>query len=102
MPQPLSVCVNRTFKKEYSQRQSYKAGETIAFDVNIGSSYVDPATCMLIFKVEFTCADDGGDPLNRVSFGSGTAANLISEIRLLSKNGCEVDRTQSADVIAKS
>ena len=72
MPQPLSVCVNRTFKKEYSQRQSYKAGETIAFDVNSGSSYVDPASCMLIFKVEFTCADDGGDAANRVSFGSGT------------------------------
>ena len=101
MPQPLSVCVNRTFKKEYAQRQSYKTGETIAFDINSGSSYVDPASCMLILNVEFSCATDGGDADNTVTFGSGTAANLISEIRLLTKNGCEVDRTQSADVIAK-
>ena len=41
MPQPLSVCVNRTFKKEYAQRQEYTMGSTIAFDVNSGSSYVN-------------------------------------------------------------
>ena len=101
MPQPLSVCVNRTFKKEYAQRQEYTAGSTIAFDVNSGSSYVDPASCMLILKVIFVCETNGANDANEVSFGTGTAANLISEIRLLSKNGCEVDRTQSADVIAK-
>ena len=101
MPQPLSTCVNRTFKKQYSQRQSYSQTDTIVFDVNSGSSYVDPASCMLTFGIELAFATNGVDGDNRVSFGSGSACNLIQEIRILSKNGCEVDRTQSAGVLAK-
>jgi hypothetical protein len=100
MPQPLSVCVNRTFKKEYAQRQQYGAGDTMVFDVNSGSSYVDPSSCMLSFKVTAAAKEDGAST-DRWSFATGLATNLIKEIRILSKNGCEVDRTQNANVLAK-
>lgn len=101
MPQPLSVCVNRTFKKEYAQRQSYKPGETIVFDINSGSSYIDPSSCMLSFDIRVDAAVNRGDADNRYDFGTGAATNIIREIRLLSKNGCEVDRTQSSNVLSK-
>ena len=96
MPQPLSVCLNKTFKKEYAQRQSYSESDTIVFDINSGSSYIDPTTCMLSFKLNVT-----GEGEKTFNFGSGMASNLIREIRILSKNGCEVDRTQNAHVLAK-
>ena len=101
MPQPLSVCVNRTFKKEYAQRQSYKPGETIVFDINSGSSYIDPSSCMLSFDLRVDAAVNRGDDGNHYDFGTGAATNIIREIRLLSKNGCEVDRTQSSNVLSK-
>jgi hypothetical protein len=53
---------------------------------------------MLSFKVAFTHDGEAGET---VGWGSGSACNLIQEIRILSKNGCEVDRTQSAHVLAK-
>ena len=99
MPQPLSVCINRTFKKEYSQRQTYSETDTIVFDINSGSSYIDPKTCMLSFSL-FVSAT-GVDPGDKYTFGTGLASNLIKEIRILSKNGCEIDRTQNANALAK-
>ena len=101
MPQPLSVCVNRTFKKEYAQRQSYRPGETIVFDINSGSSYIDPSSCMLSFDLRVDATANRGDAANRYDFGTGAATNIIREIRLLSKNGCEIDRTQSSNVLSK-
>ena len=97
LPQPLSNTVNRTFKREYAQRQAYSDGNTIVFDINTGSAYVDPCSCMLTFDFDFVPTGD----TTQVTFGTGSAANLISEIRILSKNGCEVDRTQEANVLAK-
>lgn len=99
MPQELSTTVNKTLKKQYAQRQSYSAGQTVIFDFNTGSDYVDPSNCMLRF--DFTLTADGGDPLTGANFGSNSAAALIQEIRILSKNGCEVDRIQSANVLSK-
>ena len=99
MPQPLSVAVNRTFKKEYAQRQSYGATDTIVFDINSGSSYVDPELCMLSFELYVQAID--GDDVDVWDFGSGLASNLIKEIRILSKNGCETDRTQNANALSK-
>jgi hypothetical protein len=96
-PQPLSSSVNRTFKREYAQRQSYTDGDTIVFDINTGSSYIDPATCMLSFDIDVAVTGD----TTGVTFGTGSAANIIQEIRILSKNGCEVDRTQEANVLGK-
>ena len=74
MPQPLSVCNHRTFKKEYAQRQSYFQGDTMVFDINSGSSYIDPSSCMLSFKVTVAAAD-GGAATDKWNFGSGLSTN---------------------------
>lgn len=103
MPQSLSTSVNRTFKKEFAHKQTYLQGQTIVFDLNTGSDYIDPTSCMLSFDLEVVA--NTGTPAAGDSYtfgvGSGTAANLISEIRILSKNGTEVDRTQHANVLSK-
>jgi hypothetical protein len=101
MPQPLSVAVNRTFKRQYSQRQDYAPGQTMVFDINSGSDYIDPSSCNLNFDVTFktTTTPTAGDV---IGFGTGAgAASLIEEIRIISKNGTEIDRTQNANVLAK-
>lgn len=85
MPAPLSTSLVRTYKKQYSQRQSYGPSETIVFDLNV-SGQVDPACSYLTFAM------NSDQPF---SFGKGTAGNIIREIRIQSKNGVELDRIQN-------
>ena len=100
IPQPLSTAVARTFKREYSQRQTYQVGAPIIFDWNTGTSYVEPQSALLSFELELT----NNDAANRTyTWGSGLGGcSLIEEIRIISKNGVEIDRTQSANVLAKT
>lgn len=55
---------------------------------------------MLAFKIRLEAATNpAGD--ETITFGSSNVSSIIQEIRILSKNGCEVDRTQSANILAK-
>jgi hypothetical protein len=100
MPQTLSTTVNRTFRREYAQRSSYSEGNTVVFDWNTGTAYVDPANAMLTFSVAISTT--GPDAAEAFSFGSGAGAcSLIEEIRIISKNGTEIDRIQNANILAK-
>lgn len=85
MPKPLSTSLVRTFKKQYSQRQTYGPAETIVFDLNV-SGQVDPEVSYLTFKLS---SDQG------FAFGDGSVGNIIREIRIQSKNGVELDRIQN-------
>jgi len=85
MPKPLSTSLNRTYKKQYAQRQTYSNGETIVFDLNV-SGQVDPQVSYLTFKLS---SDQD------FSFGDGSVGNIIREIRIQSKNGVELDRIQN-------
>jgi hypothetical protein len=100
MPQELSTTVKRSFVKEYSQSQTYAPQSTVVFDINTGSGYIDPANAMLSFDlaVVATATPNAGDTY---TFGTGSACNLINEVRILSKNGTEVLRTQNANVLSK-
>jgi hypothetical protein len=84
MPAPLSVSVLTTNKKQYSSRNEYKPGQTVVFDLNCNSA-VD---CEKSF-IKYTINCDAG---LSVSFGSGSALNVIREVRIMSKNGSELDR----------
>lgn len=102
MPQSLSTTVDRTFKREYAQRSSYNSGDTIVFDWNTGTSYIDPNNAILTFKIAPTYSGTAPDGTEVVSFGSALGATaVIEEIRLISKNGTEIDRIQSANLLAK-
>lgn len=100
MPQELSTTVSRTFIKEFSQSQTYSPLSTIVFDINTGSGYIDPSNAMLSFDlaVEASVTPNAGDTYD---FGSSSACNLINEIRILSKNGTEILRTQNSNVLSK-
>jgi hypothetical protein len=95
LPQALSTSVNRTHKREFSERQSYSGGQTLVFTWNTGTDYVDPQLACLSFTFSFAGA-------TTANFGTGLGAcSLFEEIRIYSKNGIEVDRIQSANFLAK-
>lgn len=99
IPQPLSTGVMRTYKREYAQKQTYTTQAPIIFDFNTGTSYVEPASALLSFEVVVLQTSGGGVDY---TWGSGLGAcSLFKEIRIISKNGVEVDRTTDAHVLAK-
>ena len=100
MPEELSLSVNKTYKREFSQRQQYDPASTIIFDINSGASYIDPCSCFMSLDLTVT-AGANAQSADRYNFGSGSVANLFSTVRLLSKNGCELDRTQDCGALAK-
>jgi hypothetical protein len=85
MPKPLSTTLVRTFKKNYAQRQSYNASDTIVFDLNI-TGQVDPEVSYLAFQLS---SDED------FAFGQNGVLSIIRDIRIQSKNGVELDRIQS-------
>jgi len=100
-PSQLSTTVARTYKIEYAQRQSYDGiASPMIFDWNTGTAYVEPSTAILSFTIVIT----NNDPMEayHLSWGGGLGAcSLISEIRIISKNGVELDRTSEAGQLAK-
>lgn len=99
IPQPLSTGVMRTYKREYAARQSYTQGTPVLFDWNTGTSYVEPQSALLNFDLVIYQAS-GGNSTYRWGSGLG-GCSLFNEIRIISKNGVEVDRTQEAHLLAK-
>ena len=101
-PSQLSSVVARTYKVEYSQRSDYAVGAPIIFDWNTGTSYVDPQTAILSFDLVLTTREAEAAAIRTFTWGGGLGAcSLIDEIRIISKNGVEIDRTQDAGLLAK-
>ena len=98
-PSVLSTVVARTYKIDYAQRSAYTIGAPIIFDLNTGTSYVDPQTAVLSFVLQIT----NNSAAQRIwTWGGGLGcASLIDSIRIISKNGVEVDRTEDAGLLAK-
>jgi hypothetical protein len=91
MPKPLSTTLVRTFKKNYSQRQTYSDTETIVFDLNV-TGQVDPEISYLYLKL----ASD-----QEFQFGINGVCSIIRDIRISSKNGVELDTIQSFNAWAQ-
>jgi len=95
MPQSLSTTVDKTFIKNYAQRQTYESSkkDTIIFDVNSGSKYVDPENCALMFDLVVTGTGIGGDTRFRFDESAHVGAKAIFDsILITAKNGTELDR----------
>lgn len=99
IPQPLSSAVARSYKREFAQKGTYLKSNTMVFDWNTGTSYVNPDTAMLSFKFNLTQAAAA----NATYHWSGSlgGAALFQEIRIISKNGVEVSRIQEAALLSK-
>jgi hypothetical protein len=97
-PVALSLAVNRTYKKMFFQRNAYVGDKstTMICDWNTGTSYINCDNSYLSFKVKLT-----GTSTPTASFGSGSAMNVINEVRLTSRSGTELDRLQNANLWSK-
>lgn len=86
-PKALSLSTQRTYRRQQFQTSTYTAAsraDTATCIWNSGHCFVDPANSYLKFSVEAIGAN--------ATFGSGSAVNCISEIRLKSRSGAELDR----------
>jgi len=97
MPMPLSTTMVRTFKRQYSQKQSYIQNETIVFDLNV-SGQVDCECSYLTFK--FKCLDNANAGVV-TAFSNNGFLSLIREIKISSKNGVELERIQHLNQYAQ-
>lgn len=96
MPQSLSSSTNKTFIRQQAQRASYPAGETITFDMNTGSRYIDPENCMLMFNVETD--GDAQTAANYIPFkGDVGAVSLMKHLTIHAKSGVELERLQECN-----
>jgi len=93
-PKALSLATNRTYTKAYLQRSQYKGDRstTMIADWNSGTSFVNCANSYLVLDVKVTA-----DGITSSGFGSGSAVNLINEIRIKSRSGVELSRIQNVN-----
>ena len=94
-PKALSLAINRTYNRQWFQRDQYNNGSTAIIDWNTGSDYVKACNSYLTFKVATTGAG------STANFGSGSAMNLIREIKVRSRSGTELDRVERANLWSK-
>jgi len=96
-PKALSLAVNRTYHRQWFQRDQYSAGSTAIIDWNTGTSYVNCANSYLIFKVLLVTTVTA----TTGNFASGSATNLIREVKVRSRSGTELDRTERLNLYEK-
>ena len=94
-PKALSLAVNRSYHKSFFQRSQYTGDRstTMICDLNSGTSFINCANSYLAISVQLEGGAGGA-----ASFGSGSAMNLINEVRIRSRSGVELDRVQNANI----
>lgn len=93
LPPQISIASKCTHVINYPQQSSYNQGQTMIFDCQTGSQFVDPAASYLRFVVK------PADSLH--GFGSGSAANIFSRIVVRTASGKELSRIEDARLIIK-
>lgn len=94
----LNVSVNRTMKKQYFDTRSYSmpgSGQAVS-TWNSGVDLIDAANSYLKFDLTLV-----GAGTKTYSFGTGSAMNLIKEVKILSASGVELARTTDANIYHK-
>ncbi len=95
----LSVVTSRTNVKQFFTRRAYTPGSTMVAILNTGASYIYGGDSFLVLDV--SCPDFGGSGTNKqCTFGSGTAANLIQRITVLTRSGQVVERVEKLNQLA--
>ena len=97
-PKELSLAKSRTNVKQFFQRSDYIAaqGKTAICEWNTGSSYIDTFNSHLVFNLSVTVDSSGVS--DTVTFGRGSAMNLINNITIRTKSGSEVERLEDANL----
>lgn len=91
LPVPSSVAVNKTKKRSYFQNRSYQSGQTMVATLNTGASFIDLTNSNVVVKVKVTSTNAG---VFNVGFGSGSAMNIVENIRVYHRSGTQYTNTQ--------
>jgi hypothetical protein len=102
MPPSLGIASSARHRMEFAQMNSYNVGSnggasTIVFDLQSGSSFIDPAVSYFVFNVKHT----SDDTKILMGFGSGSVANLIQTVTVRSRTGREICRVENFNLITK-
>ena len=87
-PPSLSIATTRRLVSAYPQQRVYDSSTTMVFSFPTGSQYIDMSNSFLKFHVQTSTA------LSEATFGKGSAANIIREVRVKSRSGTEISRLQ--------
>jgi len=91
VPPSLSVAKERRYVENFAQQRTYGDSQTIVFNVNTGSQFLDSKRSYMTFKLQTTAGSTG-------DFGAGSCANLFRSIRVKARSGVEVCRLEGANL----
>lgn len=93
MPPQIAIATKAHHTIQYPQQNAYSNGNTMVWDLQSGSSFVDPACSYLRLRV---VPSDGAH-----CFGAGSACNLFERIVIRTKTGKELTRTENAGLLCR-
>lgn len=103
MPPSLGLATSTRHRMEFAQMNSYTVGSnggasTVVFDLQSGSSFIDPAVSYFVFNISHVA-----NPVSAVAmgFGSGSIANIIQTVTVRSRTGRELCRVENFNLITK-
>ena len=99
MPPSLGIASSANHREEFAQINSYTVssgggGQTVVFDSQTGSSFVDPKASYYVFNISHSSAED-------IGFGSGSIANIINTVTVRSRTGKEIGRYENFNLLCK-
>lgn len=95
LPVPTSVVVGRTKKRSYFQNRGYSSQQTMTCNFNTGSDYIDVDNSQLVIKVKVLSTNPNDFDVN---FGSGSAMNIIDNMRCFHRSGTQYSSVQKLNV----
>jgi hypothetical protein len=93
MPPALGIAQRRNHRTDYFQNASYKSGEVMVLDCQLGSDFCNPKNSYIKINVK-TEGGNGG-------WGSGSVANIINRVLVKTRSGKEWCRLENANLITK-
>ena len=103
MPPSLGIATSTRHRMEFAQMNSYTVGanggaSTVVFDLQSGSSFIDPAVSYFVFNISHVANPPSVVPMG---FGSGSIANIIQTVTVRSRTGRELCRVENFNLITK-
>ena len=91
VPPSLSVAKERRYVENFAQQRTYGDSQTIVFNCNTGSQFLDGKRSYMAFKLKLPDATTG-------DLGHGSAANIFRSIRVKARSGVEICRLEGANL----
>jgi hypothetical protein len=93
LPPQISIASKTTHVINYSQQSNYNGGNTVIFDIQTGSAFVDPMASYFRFVVKPSASGFG--------FGSGSVCNIFNRCVVRTATGKELSRVEDANLLCK-